>query len=55
MLERGDAGLLIGDSALSAKYESCEAPRRLLVRQRCRGALLEEEGFRKLWPLTLEM
>ena len=25
MLERVDAGLLIGDSALSAKYESCEA------------------------------
>ena len=25
MLERGDAGLLTGDSALSAKYESCEA------------------------------
>ena len=25
MIERVDAGLLIGDSVLSAKYESCEA------------------------------
>ena len=44
MLERVDAGLLIGDSALSAKYESCEAAE-AAGESRVQGSMGAGRGF----------